>query len=98
MSYDKSKSISLTEVLAAVDLNGKSVWNDLTPEQQKKSINFFTLNRYMTVSDGSREVQEHHVLVSNERYNKHLFDVMNKHPQLTWQLACSCAEDSQTIE
>ncbi len=97
MSDSTRKKIQLGEVLAAVDLNGKDVWGELTEIQQKKDINFFTLNRYMSTSDGNREVQEHHVLVSNERYNKNLFLFMSKHPQLTWQLACSCAEEPQTI-
>jgi len=93
-----SRKIALSEVLAAIDLDGKAVWDDLDAEQQKRDINFFTLNRYISSVQGSRDRQEFHVLVGNERYNKNLFAIMKKHPQLTWQTACSCSFDGENIQ
>jgi hypothetical protein len=84
-----TKKFELKSILAAVDLDGKEVWDELSDEE-KKSISFFTLNRFISNVDGTREVQEHYLLVCNERFNKNLFSVMSKHPKLTWQLACSC--------
>ena len=97
MSNDTRAKLQLGEVLGAVDLNGKEVWKELSDEQRKKDINFFTLNRYLSTVSGSRDVQEYHVLLTNERYNKYLFDFMKPHPELTWQLACSCAEEPPAI-
>lgn len=92
-----SKSnLKLNEILAAVDLNGKEVWDDLS-EEQRKSIVFYTLNRYISSVQGSREEKEHFVLLGNERFNKHLFLLLNKHPKLLWQLACSCGHESKKV-
>jgi|TARA_B100002019_G_scaffold216759_1_gene189445 hypothetical protein len=88
--------LKLNEILAAVDLNGKEVWDDLT-EEQRKSVVFFTLNRYISNVQGSREEQEHFTLLGNERFNKDLFLLLNKHPKLLWQLACSCGHESKKV-
>ena len=87
----------LKDVLAAVDLDGKEVWDELSDEQ-KKSVVFFTLNRYISSVQGSQELKEHYLLVGNERFNKNLFDIMGKHPKLAWQLACSCSHESKKIQ
>ena len=92
----KEAGLRLNEILAAVDLNGKDVWDDLT-EEQRKSIVFFTLNRYISVVQGSREEKEHFVLLGNERFNKNLFLLLNKHNKLLWQLACSCGHESKNV-
>jgi hypothetical protein len=89
-------ALKLNEILAAVDLNGKEVWDDLS-EEQRKSIVFFTLNRYISVIQGSREEKEHYILLGNERFNKNLFLLLNKHPKLLWQLACSCGHESKKV-
>ena len=89
-------NLKLNEILAAVDLNGKEVWDDLT-EEQKKSVVFYTLNRYISSITGSREEKEHFVLLGNERFNKNLFLLLNKHPKLLWQLACSCGHESKKV-
>ena len=92
-----SNEFKLKDILAAIDLDGKEVWDELTDEQ-KKSVVFFTLNRYISNVQGSRELKEHYLLVGNERFNKNLFSVMSKHPKLTWQLACSCSHESRKIQ
>jgi hypothetical protein len=92
----KNAGLKLNEILAAVDMNGKEVWDDLD-EEQRKSIVFYTLNRYISVIQGSREEKEHFVLLGNERFNKNLFLLLNKHPKLLWQLACSCGHESKKV-
>jgi len=92
-----ANEFKLRDVLAAVDLDGKEAWDELTDEQ-RKSVTFFTLNRYISNVQGSRELKEHYLLVGNERFNKNLFSVMSKHPKLTWQLACSCSHESKKIQ
>lgn len=92
-----SNEFKLKDVLAAVDLDGKEVWDELT-DDQKKSVVFFTLNRYISNVQGSRELKEHYLLVGNERFNKNLFSIMSKHPKLAWQSACSCSHESRKIQ
>ena len=92
-----ANEFKLKDILAAVDLDGKEVWDELT-DSQKKDVTFFTLNRYISNVQGSREVKEHYLVVGNERFNKNLFSVMSKHPKLTWQLACSCSHESRKIQ
>lgn len=92
-----TEELKLKDVLGAIDLDAKDLWDQLTPEQ-KKQVNFFLLNRYMSVAKGKREVVEHHVLLTNELYNKNLFLLLNKHPKLLWQLLCSCSHESKSIQ
>jgi hypothetical protein len=91
-----NNNLELKEVLAAIDLDSKSLWNELS-DSQKKSIKFVPLNRYISSVQGSREHKEHYLVVGNERYNKHLFSIVNKHPNLAWQLACSCSFDQRKV-
>jgi len=86
--------LKLNEILASVDMNAKHIWDELT-EEQRKSVVFFTLNRYISNVQGSRELKEHYVLLGNERFNKNLFLLLNKHNKLLWQLACSCGHEEK---
>ena len=88
--------LKLNEILASVDMNAKHLWAELTDEQ-RKSVVFFTLNRYISNVQGSRELKEHYVLLGNERFNKNLFLLLNKHNKLLWQLACSCGHEEKNI-
>lgn len=84
-----SEKLSLTDVLAALDMGAKTLWEDLTDEQ-KKSVSFYVLNRYASsVNSNSRDVKELAVIKTNEFYNKHFFSVA-KHQELLWYLFCMC--------
>lgn len=93
-----SEKVELKEKLAAVDLGAKSLWDDMTPDQQKAlKQEFFILNRYISnVKGQSREIQEHFVLTVNEYFNKH-WNTLQKHPKLLWQLLCMCSHESKKI-
>jgi hypothetical protein len=90
----------LQDILAMVDCDGKEVWDELT-DDQRKSVVFYTLNRYISnVVPPSKpfhrgktptlEEVEDFVLNCNEFFNKNLFAIISKHPKLTWLSACSC--------
>lgn len=90
--------IELKEKLAAIDMNCKSLWDDLS-EEQKKSLKseFFILNRYVSsVKSNNKEEQEHYILAVNEYFNKH-WNLLQKHPKLLWQLLCMCSFDNKKI-
>jgi hypothetical protein len=45
--------------------------------------------------EGSRELQEFYIISTNERLNKHFFDI-SKHPKLQWLMATSVSPDIGT--
>lgn len=93
-----TEKIELKEKLAAVDMNFKSLWDEIDDEQRKNLKNeFFILNRYVSnVKSNKREYQEHYVLAVNEYFNKH-WNTLQKHPKLLWQLLCMCGHESKQI-
>ena len=80
------------EIIPAVDLGMKDLWDAATEEGRKEiKGDFWTLNRYISnVKTNSREVQEHFVLTVNEYYNKNWNDIQ-KHHKLVWQTLCVCS-------
>jgi len=86
--------LELKDILSAVDQGGRDIW-DLLDDEQKKSVSFFLMNRYVSsVKTSKREIQEHFVLATNEYFNKHFFN-LSKHPKLLWQLLCMCGYESK---
>lgn len=92
-----SEKLTLADVLTAIDLGARSLWHDLTEEQQK-SVGFFVLNRYASsVSSSSRDVKELAVIKTNEYFNKHFF-TLAKHTALQWHLLCMCEIGDKKIQ
>lgn len=93
-----SEKIELKEKIAAVDLNAKSMWDEMDDAQRKAlKSELFILNRYISnVKGQNRETQEHFVLTVNEYFNKH-WNTLQKHPKLLWQLLCMCSHESRKI-
>ena len=93
-----SEKIELKEKLAAVDMNFRTLWDEMDADQRKSLKNeFFILNRYISnVQSSKREVQEHFVLTVNEYFNKN-WNILQKHPKLLWLLLCMCSYDKSTV-
>lgn len=93
-----TEKIQLKEKLAAVDLNAKSLWNEMSDDQRKAlKSEFFILNRYISnAKTTNREHQEHFVMTVNEYFNKH-WNTLQKHPKLLWQLLCMCSHESRRV-
>jgi hypothetical protein len=93
-----TENLKLNEVLAAVDTGERDIWAMLNEDQQKAlKKDFWNLNRYISSVKGkNRELQEHYLLTVNEFYNKH-WAVLQKHPQLIWQLICLCCHESKQV-
>ena len=92
-----SEKLSLREKIQAVDQNFRDLW-DLLDDEGKKDLKkeFFILNRYVSsAARKPREVQEHFVIMVNERFNKHWAN-LQAHPKLLWLLLCSCSYDGST--
>ena len=85
------EKLPIKDILAAIDMNAKSVWKELS-DDERKQVSFWLLNRYVSAVQGSREAQELAVFKTNEYYNKHFNDIGvgkdNGHQKLMWQLLC----------
>ena len=79
--------LPLKDILAGIDLGAKSVWDELSDEE-KKQINFWLLNRYVSNIKGSSDAQALAIFKTNEYYNKNWNVLGTKHPKLQWQLLC----------
>lgn len=79
--------LPIKDVLAAIDMGAKSVWDELD-EEERKSVGFWLLNRYASSVKGNREKQELAIFKTNEFYNKNWNELGMKHPKLQWQLIC----------
>ena len=89
------QKLPIKDVLAAIDMGAKSVWDELDTEERKQ-VGFWLLNRYISSVKGSRDDQELAVFKTNEYYNKNYMDV-SKHQKLQWQLLCMSG-NTQRIE
>ena len=65
-----SQKLPIKDILAAIDMNAKNVWKELSDEERKQ-VSFWLLNRYISAVQGSREEMELAVFKTNEYYNKH---------------------------
>ena len=82
-----SDKLNIANEMRMFDRKVRSFYDDLTPEERKKFSNYLMI-RWGSSVEGSRELQEFYVISTNERLNKHFFDV-NKHPKLQWLMATS---------
>jgi hypothetical protein len=83
-----SEKLPVKDILAAIDMGAKEVWDELSDEQ-KKQVSFWLLNRYVSSVKGKRDNQELAVFKTNEYYNKNWNVLGTKHPKLQWQLLCA---------
>lgn len=81
------QTLPIKDILAAIDMGATSVWDELSDEE-KKQVNFWLLNRYVSNVKGNREDQELAVFKTNEYYNKNWNELGTRHPKLQWQLLC----------
>lgn len=79
--------LPIKDILAAIDMGAKSVWDELSDEERKQ-VSFWLLNRYVSSVKGSREKQELAIFKTNEYYNKNWNVLGARHPKLQWQLIC----------
>jgi hypothetical protein len=82
-----TQKLPVKDILAAIDMGAKNVWDELS-DDEKKQVNFWLLNRYVSSVNGSRAQQELAVLKTNEYYNKNWNALGTRHPKLQWHLLC----------
>jgi len=82
-----ANKLPIKDILAAIDMGAKNVWDEITDEE-RKAISFWLLNRYASSVRGNREKQELAIFKTNEYYNKNWNVLGTKHPKLQWQILC----------
>ena len=82
-----SDKLNIANEMRMFDRKVRSFYDELTAEEKKKFSNYLMI-RWGSAVEGSRELQEFYVIATNERLNKHFFD-MAKHPRLQWLMATS---------
>ena len=89
------QKLPLKDILAAVDMGAKSVWDEFTDEERKQ-ISFWLMNRYASSIKGTRDKQELAVFKTNEYYNKNWAVLGNKEAKLQWYLLCQCGNKGKS--
>ena len=77
--------LSISNEMAQFDQKNRDFNSDLTDEEKKKFSNYLMI-RYGSSVQGSRDLQEFYLISTNERLNKHFFNI-NRHPKLQWLCA-----------
>ena len=57
----KINKLPLKDVLAAMDMNAKNVWDELS-DDERKQVSFYLLNRYASAVKGSKQDIELQIL------------------------------------
>jgi hypothetical protein len=86
-----SDKLNIANEMKMFDRKVRSFYDDLTAEEKKKFSNYLMI-RWGSAVEGPRDLQEYYVIATNERLNKHFFNV-SKHPKLQWLMATSVSPD-----
>ncbi len=82
-----SDKLNIANEMRVFDRKDRAFYDNLTEEERKKFSNYLMI-RWGSSVEGSRDLQEFYVIATNERLNKHFFNV-SKHPKLQWLMATS---------
>ena len=91
----KINKLPLKDILAAIDMNAKNVWDDFS-DDERKQVSFYLLNRYASAIKGSTQDKQLQILKTNRYYNKNFF-TLTKHKKLLWYLLCMTASSKKNI-
>jgi hypothetical protein len=86
-----SDKLNIANEMRVFDNKVRTFYDELTPEERKK-FSTYLMVRWGSSVQGSRELQEFYVIATNERLNKHFFNV-GKHPKLQWLMATTVSPD-----
>ena len=89
-----SDKLNIANEMRMFDRKVRTFYDDLTADEKKKFSNYLMI-RWGSAVDGSRDLQEFYVIATNERLNKHFFD-LGRHPKLQWLLATTVSPDIGT--
>jgi hypothetical protein len=73
--------------MAAYDRKDRAYYDKFTDEQ-RKSFSTYLMLKYGANVSGSADLQAYYLMATNERVNKHFFELGAKHTKLQW-LCCT---------
>jgi hypothetical protein len=83
------QDFDLFEALAAIDKKDYGYYDRLT-EEQKQKFNPYMLIIFASSVSGKIELQQYHLLSTNEFANTYMFnDSIQNHPKLQWLMLCA---------
>jgi hypothetical protein len=79
--------LHITNEMANFDAKNRNFFDELTDEERKK-FGPYLMIRWGSTVNGSYELESYYLLSTNERLNKHFFDISgSKHKKFQWLLA-----------
>jgi len=73
--------------MAAFDRKDRAYYDKFTDEQ-RKSFSTYLMLKYGANVSGGKDMQAYYLMATNERVNKHFFELGTKHTKLQW-LTCT---------
>ena len=92
---NKVNKLPLKDVLAAIDMNAKNVWDE-SVDDERKQVLFYLLNRYVSAVKGSKQDKELQIFQTNPILQQELF-TLTKHKKLLWYPLCMTANAKKNI-
>ena len=89
-----SDKLNIVNEMRQLDRKKRNFYRELTDEERKKFSNYLMI-RWASCVEGSKEMQEFYLIATNERLNKHFFDI-SRHPELQWLCATAISPDLGT--
>jgi len=86
--------LSIQNEMSEFDRKNRLFYDSLTDEERKRFSNYLMI-RWGSCVQGSRDLQEFYLVSTNERLNKHFFEI-NRHPKLQWLCATTVSPDMGT--
>jgi hypothetical protein len=83
----ESDKLSIKSEMSAFDRKDRNFYDSLTDEEKKKFSPYLMI-RYGSAVSGNADMQAYYLMSTNERLNKHFFDVNTaQHKKLQWLMA-----------
>ena len=80
-----SDKLNITNEMRCLDTKDRTFYDSLSEEERKKFSTYLMI-RWGSSVQGPSELQEYYLVATNERLNKHFFE-LSRHPKLQWLLA-----------
>jgi hypothetical protein len=91
-----SDQLNIGNEMRMFDRKVRTFYDDLTEEERKKFSPYLMI-RWGSSVEGSQDLQEFYVIATNERLNKHFFDINTaRHKKLQWLLATTVSPNMGT--
>ena len=81
----ESSKLTIQNEMRMFDSKNRAFYDELSDEEKKKFSSYLMIRCGSSVS-GSPELQEYYLHATNQRLNKHFFE-LHKHPKLQWLCA-----------